>query len=227
MWYYIISLLVIVVIGVISLFLNIRSLTKEHEEGIEYINTYREYCESIMKQREDYGLYQKLTMNAPLMQEKVGSLGIAQQWIPPFSQFAYSNFQLIVNLLPEIRRKQGSLGGWNSLMDEEVKAYISTIDEVLLRYLGVLDKRHKYAVNNIKNPFIWLREGVQFFVQLPISVLYWSGLIRYATYNFLTRNFFIKILNLLIIIIGLASSVVTIVTGYNPFMDIFAKWIKR
>ncbi|PYI49942.1 hypothetical protein DLM86_31460, partial [Paenibacillus flagellatus] len=100
-------------------------------------------------------------------------------------------------------------------------------DEVLLRYLGVLDKRYKHAVNNIKNPFIWLREGVQFFVQLPISVLYWSGLIRYATYNFLTRNFLVKLLNLLIIIIGLVSSVVTIVTGYNPFMDIFIKWLKE
>src|SRR5690606_31670106 len=116
--------------------LYIRNLAKEHDEGIEYINTFREYCQSLMSHQENYDLYQKLTMNAPLMQEKVGSLGVAQHWIPPFSRVAYRNFQLIVNLLPEIRRKQGSLEGWNSLMDDEVRGYISTIDEVLLRYLG-------------------------------------------------------------------------------------------
>ncbi|PYI53585.1 hypothetical protein DLM86_17670 [Paenibacillus flagellatus] len=64
-WYYIITLVVIIIIGLISLLLNIRKLAKEHEEGIEYINTYREYCGSLMKHKEDYDLYQKLTMNAP------------------------------------------------------------------------------------------------------------------------------------------------------------------
>jgi hypothetical protein len=225
MWYYILSIVVIIVIGFISLLLRVRNLNEEHQQGTDFINTYREYCQSIMTQKEDYSLYQKLTMDAPLMQEKVGSLGVAHHWIPPFSRFAYSNYQLIINLLPEIRSKlRSSLYGWNSLVNEEVAGYMSTIDEVLLRYIGVLEKRQKFALNNISNPFIWLREGVQFFIQLPISVLYWSGLIRYATYNRLTDNFLIRVLNLLVIIVGLVSSIVTIVTGYNPFLDIFMRW---
>ena len=68
-----------------------------------------------------------------------------------------------------------------------------------------------------KNPFMLLREGVQFVVTLPISTLYWTGLIQYTTLSKISNNAIFKFFNSLITFIGLVSSIITVTTGWEPF----------
>lgn len=199
-----------------------RTQSKNLDEAYEYLNKFREYGNSLIKDNEDYQAYEWLTMRGPKMQAKVGELGIAKGFIPPFSNIQYNTYQIIVNALPTLRDEaRDPMRSYNSLQNKLVHNYLTMIDDVLLRYIGRLENRLEDVRTQLKNPFIWLREGVQFFVQIPILLLYWSGLIKYTTYYRFSNNFIIKFINFLIILIGLVSSVITIVTGYNPFMEIF------
>ncbi|WP_156289887.1 hypothetical protein [Oceanobacillus salinisoli] len=219
---YALVLLALLIIGVSLIIRTGRNESKKLDEAYEYLNKFREYGNSLIKGNENYEAYEWLTMRGPKMQAKVGELGIARGFIPPYSNIQYNTYQIIVNALPTLRDEaRDPMRGFNSLQNPVIHNYYSMIDDVLLRYIGRLDNRLEDAKAQIKNPFIWLREGVQFFVQLPILLLYWSGLIKYTTYYRFSNNFIIKLINFLIILIGLVSSVITIVTGYNPFMEIF------
>lgn len=199
-----------------------RTQSKDLDEAYEYLNKFREYGNSLIKENEDYKAYEWLTMKGPKMQAKVGELGIAKGFIPPFSNIQYNTYQIIINTLPILRDEaRDPMRSYNSLQNKIFHNYLSMIDDVLLRYIGSLENRLEDVRTQLKNPFIWLREGVQFFVQIPILLLYWSGLIQYTTYYRFSNNFIIKFINFLIILVGLVSSIITIVTGYNPFIEIF------
>lgn len=215
-------LLVLLIIGFSLIVRAGRNQSKNLDEAYEYLNKFREYGNSLIKDNEDYQAYEWLTMRGPKMQSKVGELGIAKGFIPPFSNIQYNTYQIIVNALPTLRDEaRDPMRSYNSLQNKIVHNYLTMIDDVLLRYIGRLENRLEDVRAQLKNPFIWLREGVQFFVQIPILLLYWSGLIKYTTYYRFSNNFIIKFINFLIILIGLVSSIITIVTGYNPFMEIF------
>lgn len=215
-------LLVLLIIGFSLIVRAGRTQSKNLDEAYEYLNKFREYGNSLIKDKEDYQAYEWLTMRGPKMQAKVGELGIAKGFIPPFSNIQYNTYQIIVNALPTLRDEaRDPMRSYNSLQNKIVHNYLTMIDDVLLRYIGRLENRLEDVRAQLKNPFIWLREGVQFFVQIPILLLYWSGLIKYTTYYRFSNNFIIKFINFLIILIGLVSSIITIVTGYNPVMEIF------
>lgn len=219
---YILVLLVLLIIGFSLIVRADRTQSKNLDEAYEYLNKFREYGNSLIKDKEDYQAYEWLTMRGPKMQAKVGELGIAKGFIPPFSNIQYNTYQIIVNALPTLRDEaRDPMRSYNSLQNKIVHNYLTMIDDVLLRYIGRLENRLEDVRAQLKNPFIWLREGVQFFVQIPILLLYWSGLIKYTTYYRFSNNFIIKFINFLIILIGLVSSIITIVTGYNPVMEIF------
>ncbi|WP_375357391.1 hypothetical protein [Paenibacillus enshidis] len=137
-------------------------------------------------------------------------------------RFQYRNLQILVNLLPQIREAYKTTRSYNALSFdfERLNGFTNVITESLLRYEGDLSERDNATRNRLKNPFIWLREGVQWVVTLPIQLLYWTGVINYVVLSRWSNNWFVKFLNFLIIIIGLASSIVTLVTGYNPFIQI-------
>lgn len=97
---------------------------------------------------------------------------------------------------------------------------INMIDEVLLTYIGAQSDTVKDAKKELRNPLIWLREGVRFIVTSPISLFYWSGLMQYSTYNTISNNFFVKMVSFLIGFTGLVSSIITIFTGYTPFKNL-------
>jgi len=223
---YVLVLLALLIIGVSLIIRAGRTESKNLDEAYEYLNKFREYGNSIFKGKENYEAYEWLTMRGPKMQAKVGELGIARGFIPPYSNIQYNTYQIIVNALPTLRDEaRDPMRGYNSLQNNIVQNYLTMIDDVLLRYIGRLENRLEDFNAQLKNPFIWLREGVQFFVQIPILLLYWSGLIKYATYYRFTNNIIIKFINFIIIVVGLISSIITIVTGYNPFMEIFNKYL--
>ena len=225
---YIIVFLGFLIVGFFLINRNGRTISNDLDEAYEYLNKYREYGNGLIKGEQNYEAYEWLTMRGPKMQSKVGELGIARGFIPPFSNIQYNTYQIIVNALPTLRDEANSpIRSFNSLQNNIIQNYYLMIDDVLLRYIGRLEHRLEDTKAQFKNPFIWLREGVQFFVLIPILLLYWSGLIKYTTYYRFSNNFIIKFINFVIILIGLISSIITIVTGYNPFMEIYRKWLGR
>jgi hypothetical protein len=85
--------------------------------------------------------------------------------------------------------------------------------------------KYEETISNIKremkNPIQLLQEGVQYFVTFPITLLYWTDFIKYGTFMKISDNIIVKFVNFIIIIIGLFSSIVTIVAGWDTVMEIY------
>lgn len=225
MSYYIVTLVIILVIGVVKTINSLFSIKADFDFYGEYLTHLNSYLESLQNKNENTTEYEWLVRNSPKMQRKIGGYGVINSLID--GNYRYTNIQVLMVMLPEMRQiyKQLANSDFYALRfeQERFEKYTTLIIECLIRYEGGLEESQERAIKHLKNPFSWLRIGTQWIVELPISLLYWTGVIKYTWYNRLTDNFVIKLINFFIIVIGFISSIVTIVTGYNPFLDILEK----
>ncbi|MCT4594205.1 MAG: hypothetical protein N4A57_08060 [Anaeromicrobium sp.] len=225
-WITILIIVCICVIGIIKIILEHRRLSSKRDFSIEFTNKYREFCDELFEKNIDGELYQWLRMKSAKMQNMMGRYGVTSMFQPPFSTIMYQNYPIIYNGLSEIMKEYSlsrNLFSRSFSFDDNLGQLIRMIDDSLVTYIGVLENSEENMNSKIKNPIVWLREGIRFLVVLPISFVYWSGLIKYHTYNRLSDNFFVKIIAMFITLIGLISSVITIILGYEPLIDIYIK----
>jgi hypothetical protein len=221
-WLPISIVILIFIIGFVKTVLACRATIINHDFAIEYMNKYREFCSPLYQNTFNGDKYQWLKMNSSKMQRLMGSFGIAAVYKPPGANHIFRNYEMLVNGISGIRESYTQMAsGYGLDLDRRIlHETISMIDDMLLTFIGAADNLVDEAQKELKNPLIWLREGVRFIVTSPISLMYWSGLIRYRTYNTLSNNFLVKLLSFLIGVIGIVSSIVTIVTGYTPFRSL-------
>jgi len=218
-WLPFIIVVLIIVIGFVKTVATLRTTVKNENFAIEFMNNYRDFCSPLFQNTFNGDKYQWLKMKSTKMQTLMGSFGIASVYKPPGANHYFRNYEIIVNGISGIRENYSEMVNSYSLDLERriLQEVISTIDDVLLTFIGAAEGWVNEAQKEVKNPLIWLREGVRFVVTSPISLMYWSGLVRYRMYNTLSNNYPVKLLSFLIGVIGLVSSIVTIVTGYTPF----------
>lgn len=222
-WILIVILFALCILGFIRLVLDRVYKIKEREFSVNFLNKYREFSNQLMNDNFNNENYQWLKLNSAKMQKQMGVYGVVHAYKPAFSNYIYNNYEIIINGISHIRDLYSETFDFG-LGRKVVFDEITGIDDVLLIYMGAIDNEIEVNMSEIKNPMIWLREGVRLIVTLPISLMYWSGLIRYSTYNSLSNNFFTKFISFLVVVIGLVSSIVTIATGYIPFWDIIKKF---
>jgi len=168
--------------------------------------------------------YTYLIMHSNKMQDYLGILGICN-YRPPFANHIHRNYPIILNLLPELNRcfQDNSLAGTNFTFQHDIANYnISTLQEVLLRYLGELNEKTNEDHRLLKNPIIWFREGVQMILILPIQLLNWLGIVSIPVFKKISQSFVVKILSSIIVLMGIFSSVIEITLGWNEFIA----WVK-
>ena len=73
------------------------------------------------------------------------------------------------------------------------------------------------------NPFICFREGIRFIIGLPALILYWSGIISTRTIGAARASSVFKFISSVITLIGLISSIITILIGWNEASEIVVK----
>lgn len=223
-WIPLFCLLVICFLGFIKLACSKLSSENEKTYGIEFLNKYRDFYNALPSGNFKNDTYQWLILNSAKMQEYMGSYGIVHAYRPAYSNLVYNNYAVIINGISHLRdlyyESSDSFLGGRTLYSQA-----AAIDDLILTYLGALDCIIDINIKEMKNPLIWLREGFRALVTLPISLIYWSGLMRYSTYNNIANNFFVKLISFAVALVGLISSVVTIVTGYAPFINIIEKII--
>jgi hypothetical protein len=223
------SIIIVGSLSVIGLFKTLTEVIKARddcENAVDFLNDFRRYCDGLWNGNPDRALYEKLMMNADSTQSKMGYFGYASQWSPPFSNFMYRNYPLIINLIPQITQTAtGSWFGLNSIVREQVHNYMTTVDDALLRYIGYLEKKWATARKNCFNPVIWLRDGVRLIIQLPFLVLMWFGILSGRWYHKIVESFVMKSIGFVVAMTELLSSITTIITGYDPSLSIIKKWL--
>jgi hypothetical protein len=212
-------ILVVIALIIIGLIKELRALLRVVEDidflsnyngtYVDYMNNYLGKGYDTPKEKE---LHIKLISEAPKAQRLLLDAGLVD-YQPAFRGYMVKNYPILVNTVQSLRNP-------SSLTEE-----FNWVNTILIMQIARYKELHESIKGNVLNPLVLLREGVQFFVTLPISLLYWTGVIQYSTQYKLSNNIVVKFLNFLIISIGFVSAIVTIVLGWEQFKSYLDKFL--
>ena len=77
------------------------------------------------------------------------------------------------------------------------------------------------------NPITCMREGIRWIVGLPVEILQWAGLYSAGRSRKIKASVIFKAISNFIVFIGLISSIVTIILGWDEFLEIINNCIVR
>ena len=225
MYYRIIPILVtlaVIIIGFIVRVINARDISARREFTIRFQNTFVELANSFFKTgRMSDELYSKCIHDVDAIQAELGYDGIIAGYVDRLHGIKGQNYQLFVNIIPEIREAESVSG--NSIMMERASQLIGTCNDALQRHVGNLDRELEAERKGLFNPFICFREGVRFIIGLPVLILYWSGIVSTRVISTTRISSVFKFISSVITLIGLISSIITILLGWKEASDIIVK----
>ncbi len=210
----ILSIIVIALIGWLQLIYKFRRANRKEKYAVEYLNKFKKYVESQGKDNDAYGwmIYESVKM-----QRQLGILGIMSNYKPPGANYMYRNYQVLLNMLPDLRR---TLNSDLLVISSLVSDYVQILQEMLVRHLGVLDEEKKDIRSEILNPLKAFRSGIQFILLLPAYIVNWFGIATDSFLSRLSRNTLFKFLSGVVTIVGFVSAVVGLVVGWEDFITI-------
>lgn len=214
----ILSFLIFFIIGFIEVYNRHSRVVKKIEFANEYRTKFVEFANKYFKAHNrwsqsgdlDGELYVWLTMNVNKIQNDVGSFGI-MSYKPAFQNYMINNYYIIINTIPKFR--EGHIESFD----------VNSVDDCLLRHLGYLEEYQKDTLRNLKNPFIWFREGFKEVLSIPIFVISWFGIISNRTLNSIRNSLLYKVISGLFALVTFISGLVTIIVGYDQVL----KFINR
>ncbi|MEA3475668.1 MAG: hypothetical protein U9R23_04425 [Candidatus Cloacimonadota bacterium] len=205
--------ILIFLIGLVKLLHTKIKLTEQSRFAEEFLNKFREYLSSSGKDTKTYGW---LIHRSSKAQSEMGTVAVLKIYRPPYQNFAIKNYQIILDMISDLRYAFENMT-FNSKM---VSLYGDTIQEAIIRYLGILDDKYNDHMKSLKNPIIWFREGIQTIVIFPITLLHWFGLFNKSTLNSLSDNFIFKAFSVLIAFIEFFGSIISIILGWEEFLKL-------
>jgi hypothetical protein len=209
-------LLVLMGIGWVRLLLDYRKLKQRRAFVDEYFDKFNQFANTYyMERRINQELYSWLTYKVTRIQSELGDYGVLAAYRPAFANYMLQDYPIIINTLP------GMVRGTAYQSD------VGTCIESLMRYMGAMDEGLDDFARQLRNPFIWLREGVRFITLLPILILHWSGLVGPSFVRRISNSALIKIISGSIVIVGLISSIVTIVLGWEQFINVTQSLLRK
>jgi len=204
------GILIVFIVGFVKVY-------KRHSRVAENIDFAREYREKFVDFANKYfktfdrfnrsgdfdgEIYVWLTMNVSKIQDLVGNFGV-MAYKPAFQNYMINDYLIIINTLPKFR--EGHVENFD----------FGAVDDCLLRYIGhVLDYK-KDTLRNLKNPFIWFREGFREIFSLPLFIFNWFGIFSRRSINSIMDSVIYKIIAGLLALVTLVSGFVTIIVGYD------------
>ena len=158
-----------------------------------------------------------------LSYNNMGYYGVLANYSPPYATYGYKQYQVIVNTTMKLQTIYSEMKNRDFCLDSND---LAMMDNMILSYEGVLENEIDNIKNHLKNPFILVREGIQLIVCLPITIIYWSGLVKYATYNRIGESYLIKLVSFIIAVIGGISSILTIM-GSTEIINSILRYFGR
>lgn len=207
------------VIGFVRVARTRKGLFDRVQLAIDYLEHLKSYVTSHGNDSEAYGW---LVHRSTRMQRQLGSAGIYAAYRPPYARVQYTNYPIILNMLPDLRHALND----HSLQDVAFQ-YASALQDTLVRHLGTLDDVMEQSDASLRNPIIWLREGVRAVMALPIQILSWLGAISESTVAAVSGGRTFMAISAFSAVIGFVSAVMGIILGWQQFLEMATAWLAR
>jgi len=203
---------ILAVVGLLRIGKGHKRLAERIDFANEFLGKLAEYCESRGK---DYSAYTWLIDRSNRMQLQMGSEGIYAWYTPAFQNYQIRNYPIILNELPALRKEFEDEWGTDLARD-----HVNTLSETMVRHIGILKDTQKEDEVLLRNPLLWLREGVRAVVALPLSVMAWFGVMSEGSLARLTATPVFRALAALACLLGFVSVVMNILLGWEKFVDL-------
>jgi hypothetical protein len=138
------------------------------------------------------------------MQRQMGPSGVMASFRDP--PFQYTNYPIILNMLPRIRRE---FENWNSFSN--AGDLLQMFDEALLRYIGGEQEAYDDSRRDSMHPLRWLVVGIQVVTSIPLYILAIFGLMSFAAIAGIQRTFFFKLCSAGVFLLGFVASIIAVV----------------
>lgn len=216
----------LVVIGQIIKRKRIATYNKRAEFTVDFNNKFFDFAnDAFTAKRMNSEKYNAVIKDVDKIQEELGMDGVINGFVDSLKGIQGSNYQLFMNIMPEIRTALSNVG--YSVMDERINQLMGLCEDALRRHIGNLDRAIEHEKKGLWNPITCMGEGIRWIVGLPVDILQWAGLYNDGRSRRIKASFIFKAISNLIVFIGLVSSIVTIVLGWDEFLEIINNCIGR
>ncbi|GLC79672.1 hypothetical protein [Lacrimispora brassicae] len=206
----------IIILGFIMKLIELNDIRKKIEFTNNYRNKFISLLNGIISDKNfNQQLYYELTSDVNSMQYELGSDGIYAHVTDNLKGFSTSNYQLLVNFLPEIRNILSEQD--NIIIMNRYNQSAGDCDDMFIRHLGTLSEIDNSIRKNLFNPFSCFSGGMKFVVSLPILLLNWFGFISDERTRKAKHSWLVKLLNFVVTFVGLISAVMSVVMGWSEF----------
>ena len=204
----------VVVLGFVVILRRIKDLMKRREFTMSFQNHFIDMANGYFQNgRLDNDNYSICVHDVDAIQEELGYDGILSDGIDHLSGVRVHNYQLFMNIIPEMRMCTGML--YNSITKERIFYLVGLCDDALQRHAGNIDRKLENERKKMVNPFSCFGEGIRFVIGLPVFILMWCGVIKPNNVKKIQGSRVSNVISSFINIIGLVASVMTIIIGWE------------
>lgn len=217
-------LISIIIIGFVMKLFELKDIVKRIDFTSKYRNKIIDFANALFSAKAfNQQLYYELTSDVKAMQYELGADGIFAHAIDNLNGYSTRNYQLLINFLPELRDAISETD--NSIIMMRLSKSAKDCDDMFIRHLSSLEEYDKSVRNNLFNPFSCFSEGIKSLISLPVLLLNWFGFLSYEHTKKIRKSWIVNVINFVVVILGLISSIITIVLGWNQFLQIVSKII--
>jgi hypothetical protein len=209
----VLALLAISLYGLLQITRDLRKCRSKHDFAVEFLGQLKSCWESRGGDSETYGW---LIHRSNKMQAEMGAHGVLHGYKPPYQNYIIKNYDVILNMLPDLRRCLED----NIISDHLAYQFLSMLQESLIRYLGSLEDAQEEITRDVQNPIKWFRDGVRDIVALPAYLLSWLGVIPEIYARKFVSSFVFSAISGMVAFLGFSSAVITIAIGWHEFIDV-------
>lgn len=211
-----VSVVLLVATAVIGL-VRLKQYSRKLKEGEDFLLEFGKHFKRFVESHgRDFDAYAWLTSNAAKMQMALGPLGVMA--LQQQSGYLVTNFQILINLLPEIR--DDFLNDMPFLFPQLATQKVNTVQDALIRYGGMLDQLRNEVTKEQRNPFVWLKEGVRILLIAPVAILQFFGLVPERAPQVVGRTAAFRVVAGAVALLGLLATIITIVVGWTAFVAV-------
>ena len=211
-------LILIIIIGHIIKRVKLRKIQESKNFIIEYNNILGEYLNKLVKDNFDSKKYNYLVGKSKKAQIEMGENAILDIYEDPLKGFRATNYQFIVNFIPETLEFRSTIN--NMISRERFNQQVICVSSMFIRHINDCDEQEEKIKQEMFNPFSCLAELIRYILVFPLNLLYWFGIISKTTTMKISSSMIIKLLGFLITLIGFISSIMGIILGWDEFINI-------
>ncbi len=212
MLYFILMVVGLVITGFIANVINIRTCSNNYNFLIEYRDKFSKFISDLLnKNKYSNKDYEWLMSNSDKVQIILGDAGIISY--KDISGY-YPNYQIVINFMNEVM----SLFSKGLIGTESEK--ITWCHNAFLRKMGIYDEYIKKEIKRTFNPLYDLTSGIKVILGIPLDILYSIGLISSKNLTKIKDNVLFKILGGIISLLTFLSTIMSIVLGWNDFVNL-------